>query len=136
MEKRIWRCDPQKQRYWEDVVRRWRDGGQTVRAFCRANGLQESAFYFWRRELAKRKGPCKKPVAGVKKGGAVSKKSGPAFLPVRVVAPASHANDATCGQARGGVEIVLAEGRVVRVVPGFDRQTLADVLSLLEARPC
>jgi len=133
MEKRIRRCDPQKQRYWEDVVRRWRNGGQTVRAFCLAEGLHESAFYFWRRELAQRKKPA------VKKGGAVSKKPGPSFLPVRVVAPHENiaSKVASKGEAAcGGVEIVLAQGRVVRVAPGFDRQTLTDVLSLLEARPC
>ena len=54
MKKRIRRGDPQKQTYWEEVVRRWREGGQSVRAFCRAEGVRESAFYFWRRELARR----------------------------------------------------------------------------------
>ena len=53
MKKRIRRGDPQRQRYWEEVVRRWREGGQSVRAFCRGEGLRESAFYFWRRELAR-----------------------------------------------------------------------------------
>jgi hypothetical protein len=38
--------------------------------------------------------------------------------------------------AGGGVEIVLEQGRVVRVPPGFDRQTLAAVLAVLEVRPC
>jgi hypothetical protein len=34
------------------------------------------------------------------------------------------------------VEIILTQGRAVRVQAGFDRQTLADVLAVLEARPC
>ena len=34
------------------------------------------------------------------------------------------------------MEIVLGQGRTVRVQTGFDRQTLADVLAVLEARPC
>ena len=34
------------------------------------------------------------------------------------------------------MEIILAQGRTVRVPAGFDRQTLADVLAVLEARPC
>ena len=38
--------------------------------------------------------------------------------------------------ATHGVEIVLAHGRTVRVRAGFDRQTLADVLAVLEVRPC
>ena len=51
MKKRTRRGDPQKQTYWEGVVRRSRESGQSVRAFCRAEGLRESAFYFWRRRL-------------------------------------------------------------------------------------
>jgi hypothetical protein len=35
-----------------------------------------------------------------------------------------------------GVEIVLTQGRTIRVRAGFDRQTLVDVLAVLEARPC
>jgi hypothetical protein len=35
-----------------------------------------------------------------------------------------------------GVEIHWANGRSVRLHRGFDRQTLADVLAVLEARPC
>ena len=51
MKKRIRRGDPQRQRYWEEVVRRWKESGRSVRDFCRAEGLRESAFYFWRRKL-------------------------------------------------------------------------------------
>ena len=52
----------------------------------------------------------------------------PSFLPVALVqdAPATAASD---------VEIVIG-GRTVRVRPGFDWQTLIDVLAVLEARPC
>jgi hypothetical protein len=39
-------------------------------------------------------------------------------------------------EAPDGVEIVLAQGRTVRVRAGFDRATLAEVLAVLEARPC
>jgi hypothetical protein len=53
----------------------------------------------------------------------------PSFLPVHVVA--TGVTEAACG-----VEIVLSHGRTVRVSPGFDRQTLCDVLAVLEVRPC
>jgi transposase-like protein len=139
MKKRIRRCDPEKQRRWEEVLRQWREGGQSVRAFCRAAGLREAAFYWWRRELARRGDrnaagdglrartatPVSRPVTRVSPRRAPA----PAFLPVRVVDP-----DATA--TVGSVEILLAEGRAVRVLPGFDRQTLADVLAVLEVRPC
>jgi len=136
MKKRIRRGDPQRRTYWEEVLRRWREGGQAVRVFCRAEGVRESAFYFWRRELAQRDpqaagdGSRAKAVAA----GPASRKSArhggsPSFLPVRVVEP-------DVPQADCEVEIVLAHGRVVRVRADFDRQTLADVLGVLEARPC
>jgi len=63
----------------------------------------------------------------------------PAFLPVRVVAPTSgHPGVAEAGYplAGRGVEIILPQGCAVRAPVGFDRQTLADVLAVLEARPC
>ena len=41
MKKQNRRCDPQKQAYWEDVLRRWRTSGQTVREFCRNAGVPE-----------------------------------------------------------------------------------------------
>lgn len=121
MKKRVSGGDPQRRTYWQDVMRRWREGGQSVRAFCRAEGLRESAFYFWRRKLASR-GPRTRrrpePVLPP-----------PAFLPMKLVSD----NPAEAVQ---GIEIVLTHGRVVRVRAGFDRQTLADVLSMLEGRPC
>jgi len=38
--------------------------------------------------------------------------------------------------AAQSVEIILGPGRTVRVPAGFDRQTLAEVLAVLEVRPC
>jgi transposase-like protein len=158
MKKRIRRGDSQRWRHWEEVLRRWREGGQAVRAFCRAEGVQESAFYFWRRELARRdlrtagdnpqaaggnpgrekivaaaRRTSRAPVAASAARSASRKSARPGdspfFLPVRVVGP-------DVSQAACGVEIVLTHGRVVRVGAGFDRQTLADVVAVLEARPC
>ena len=153
MKKRVRRGDPQRQSYWEGVVRRWREGGQAVRAFCRAEGVRESAFYFWRRKLARRghrvdaekgsppEGGSRTPVSRLSSRVSPHHSPTPSFLPVHVVAPsvseAGRAPSRSDGRlAGGGVEIVLEQGRTVRVPPGFDRQTLADVLAALEVRPC
>jgi hypothetical protein len=48
------------------------------------------------------------------------------FLPIHVLA----------GTAPTGVEIHLGDGRMICVRPGFDRQTLREVLAALEGRPC
>jgi transposase-like protein len=151
MKKRNRRVDAQKQAYWQGVVRRWRESGQTVRGFCRAEGLRESAFFFWRRELARRnqpaeavsrpapKAPPATPTAPSPQRASSPRRSRPAFLPVRVVAAGASEDSrghSVAAEAAGKVEIILAPGHVVRVSPGFDRQTLSDVLALLEARPC
>jgi len=140
MKKRIRRGNPQKQRYWEEVVRRWEQGGQSVRAYCRAEGVKESAFYFWRRELSRRR----KPDAASGSRPSVSRPTAASQLPQRV-SPSGrrvasflpvHVVEGCAMESSHGVEIVLAQGRTVRVRAGFDRQTLADVLAVLEARPC
>jgi transposase len=95
--------------YWRRVLGRWRRSGLSVRAFCQAEGVSEPSFYGWRRKLDQ--GDHKKP----------------AFLPVHVV------TEEIKEPATRGIEIVLANGRCLRVGPGFDPDTLVKVVDLLEA---
>lgn len=102
--------DARKEQQWRQWIQQWRASGQSVRAFCRRHGLAEPSFYAWRKVL-QRRAPAP-----------------PAFVPVRVLA-----DDAT--SAAGGVTIVLAGGRTVRVEPGFDGATLRRLLAVLEGGP-
>lgn len=141
MKKGVRRCDPQKQRYWEAVMRRWEQGGKSVRAYCCQEGLRESAFYFWRRELAQRRPPsdatsqplpkAARTMPGASLPGRLSPptRSVASFLPVRVV-------EGRAAPVANSIEIILSNGRMVRVPPRFDQQTLADVLTVLEQWPC
>lgn len=95
--------------HWRRVLARWRRSGLSGRAFCLAEGISEPSFYVWRRRLDQ-----------------VDHKK-PAFLPVHVVA------DEAKETATGGIEVVLANGRCLRVGPGFDPQTLVKLIALLEA---
>jgi transposase len=94
---------------WRRVLARWRRSGLSVRAFCRAEGISEPSFYVWRRKLDQ---------ADHKK---------PAFLPVHVVTEEAKQ------PATRDIEIVLANGRCLRVGPGFDPHTLVTLVDLLEA---
>jgi hypothetical protein len=98
---------------WRRVLDRWKRSGLTVRAFCRAEGVNEPMFYWWRRELRRRDQPQPQP----------------AFLPVRVLADQPEA-------PAGTIEIVLANGRTIRVPVGFDPHTLRQVVALLEDGGC
>jgi hypothetical protein len=95
--------------YWRQILARWRRSGLSVRAFCRAEGVNEPRFYWWRRKLSQ----------------ADAKES--AFVPVHVVTGEVSA------PAPRDIEVVLANGRCLRVGPGFDPHTLVTLVDLLEA---
>jgi hypothetical protein len=136
MKKRIRRCDLARRQQWQMAIQRWQSSGQSVRAFCRQEGLKESAFFFWRRELAL---PDREDTASQPSSPRASKRrtllpaaptgSAARFLPVRVVEEAAV-------EATIAVELVLAQGRTIRVRTGFDRQALVEVLAVLEGRSC
>lgn len=101
--------DPGREPYWRMVIGRWRRSGQSVRAFCRAERINEPRFYWWRRRLEQADEPK------------------PSFLPVHVVRDDTETPDAR------PIEVVLANGRSLRVPPGFDPYTLLALLEILEA---
>jgi len=118
-----------KEQEWRERVQRWQQSGESVRAFCRREGLHESAFFAWRRELTRRRQE-RQAARTERKQVKPSMPAKPIrFLPVQVAV-----EDRTGDP--GGVEILLDAGRAIRVRPGFDRQTLAEVLAILEASPC
>ena len=136
MGKRTIKRSATKERFWRRAVKRREKSGLSVRAFCEQQGLTESAFYFWQRELRKRDaqnagaGPMKAATSSRTKESLDLKRSPrPAFAAV-TVAKAENAD------AVGAIEIVVRDTLRVRVARGFDAQTLGDVLAVLEERPC
>jgi hypothetical protein len=103
--------DERKEQQWRRWIHDWRASGLSVRDFCARHGLATASFYNWRRALERR----------------VAEEL--AFVPVQVV------TDAVPAQA-SALEVVLVDGRAVRVAPGFDAATLRQLLAVLEGRPC
>jgi len=103
--------DEEKERQWRRWIREWETGGLSARAFCQRRGLTVASFYTWRRVLRRR----------------AAEKA--AFVPVQIVA------DAVTTRI-GALEVILTDGRTVRVAPGFDAATLRQLLAVLEGRPC
>jgi transposase len=99
--------DPRKQQQWQQWIQQWQSSGLSVRAFCARHRLAEPRFYAWRRQLRQRQRP------------------GTDFVPVRVLAQTEPA-------AEDGLEVVLADGRRLRVRPGFDAATLRRLVAVLE----
>jgi transposase len=100
--------DERKEQQWRRWIDQWRGSGLSVRDFCARHDLASASFYHWRRVLAGR--AAEQPAA---------------FVPVQVVA------DAVPAQA-SALEVVLVDGRAVRVAPGFDAATLRRLLVVLE----
>lgn len=113
--------DGGKERYWRAMIGQWRRSGQSVRDFCAERGLAEPSFYAWRRTLAERKQPVGRAAHRDSERG----NGQPAFVPV-CVAPAATAKS---------FEVVLTQGRVVRVPSDFDATTLRQLLAVLEEEP-
>jgi hypothetical protein len=114
--------DVTKEQFWREQIAGQPGGGLSIRAYCRRRRLRESAFYFWRKELARR---------------GVSTAPSAAFVPVRITAEhPAVGGELVESESPGRIEIVLSHGRHVRLVGPVDRQALADVLAVLEGRPC
>lgn len=89
---------------WREVVAGQAESGLSVAAYCRRARVPQASFFAWRRRL----------------------RDGTTFAEVRV-APAALVD-------AGALEVRLSGGRGIVVRPGFDRQTLLDLVATLEAR--
>jgi len=111
----VGRRDPARARRWGEHVAQQGSSGLSVRGYCAAEGLKESSFHYWKRELRLRQAESKGlgPCSGV-------------FAEVALRMPGWD----------GGIEVVLAGERRLRVARDFDAETLRRVVSALEGLPC
>lgn len=104
--------DVKKERYWRGVIREAARGGTSIREFCRARRLKESQFYWWQRALKQR---------GRERSAAQAADNG---------SEASFALVSTeSGSMEAGLELVLTDGRRLRIGKGVDAETLRAVLA-------
>lgn len=123
--------DGGKERFWRRTLRLWRRSGLSVRAFCAEHDLTEPSFYAWRHIIAQRDQESarvrSKPERDSARGEVPASADAPVFVPLRVIDVPTQA----------AFEVVLERGRVVRVLRGFDAETLRQLLAILEEdRPC
>jgi transposase len=99
---------------WDERLKRWANSGRSIEAFAAREGIDPKRLKWWRWKLRPSSPPVSAPAV-----------PGPRFVPVHVV-------DSPAGRADGGapLEIVLPNGRVVRVPPSFDAAALERVLAI------
>lgn len=115
--------DARKQQRWLNLMQRWQLSQLTVRAFCERHGLTEASFYLWRRVLHERGLLPQRTLTQHQPHPNVA----PAFVKLSVFAQTTDA---------ATLEVVLSERRLLRVRPGFDPDTLRQLVRLLEELPC
>jgi transposase-like protein len=109
----------ERERFWRKLVAGQSQSGVSIREWCDRHGVSEPSFYFWRRELARRR---------EQRQGA-----SPQIVPLEVAPPAAGSH--------WDVEIELPGQIVVRIGPGCNPDLLRQALALLrdggpEAEPC
>jgi len=108
------RVDEGKREQWRKLIAEAARSGTSIREFCRRRGLTEPQFYTWRARLNGKR-------QGVARRRALSGAKAATFALV---------SDEP-GQLDAGIELVLADGRRVRISRGVDEATLRTVLSCL-----
>jgi hypothetical protein len=124
--------------FWREVIARQQRSGDSIRAFCSVNGLGEPSFYWWRRRLAgldaKAGGRARRELSTSEPGApGASRVPGPqtpTFVPVRLVTEIEPDVSSSALPA-GTIELVLSEGRCVRLRGPVDAAALATVLEVL-----
>jgi len=107
--------DTEKARYWQRTIREAARSGMSIREFCWQRRLKESQFYWWQHKL--------------KVGRQTLSIQGPGGnrepASFALVSNEPEATDA-------GIELVLGDGRRLRIRKGVDEETLRAVLAAVE----
>ncbi len=113
--------DAEKSRYWQRTISEAARSGISIREFCRRRRLREGQFYWWQRKLkaGRDEWTVRRRVSGVN-GDQAS---------FALVSEEGGATDA-------GIELVLGDGRRLRIRQGVDEETLRSVLAALEPARC
>ena len=114
--------DLEKERYWRQRIGEAARSGLSIREFCRQQGLKESQFHWWQRTLKDRRrartsGRPKASQGAEDQARFALVSDGPETL-------------------EAGIELVLGDGRRLRIAQGVDEATLRTVLAALGPAGC
>lgn len=115
MARRVESADSRERR-WQRLLAQWSASGLSQAEFCRRRGIQAVTFSWWKRKL--------------------SKVLSPAFVEVDPDSGGVRASSPVAGVGDPGVqmyEVLLGNGRLIRVPPSFDDVALARLLAAVEA---
>ena len=123
--------DVEKEQFWRRIIAGHASSKLSVRGYCAQHGVSEPSFFAWRRELAGREresSQSSRPTRRPTRSKAATKQPSAARFAKLHIVPSELLGSAA------SIEIVLPTGVGVRIGRGVCRQTLADVLAVLESR--
>jgi hypothetical protein len=125
-----WQRDDEKETYWKGQLGAWIASKLSVRQYCLTNGISESSFRAWRRELDLRE----REASSLTVSPGVPATVNP-FVPIRLVTKNEHKiiREAQSGKAPG-LELVVRGGAVIRVDGDTDLKLVSQLLSALEEK--
>ena len=106
--------DVKKQRYWRRTIGEAARSGMSIREFCRQRQVKESQFYWWQRQL---------------KADGQERTMAPGGVGRASFALVSE----EAGSLPAGLELVLRDGRRLRISKGVEEESLRAVLAALES---
>jgi len=119
------RRDIEKERYWRRVIREAARSGVSIRQFCRQRRVKESEFYWRQRKVKEIQQAC--ALGSQNRSKATKDAEQATFALVSEEAGESEL---------AGIELVLRDGRRVRIGKRVDEETLRTVVGVLEGNGC
>jgi hypothetical protein len=111
---------------WNALLNEFRRSGLTHAEFCQRRGLSIHSF---RKRLYQVPTPKPTPANHPSSDVAIAH-----FLPVTILPDPIPAT--ALAASRAPLELLLGNGRRIAVAPGFDPQTLRQLIATVEERPC
>lgn len=103
------RPDPSKQQEWEERFQRFEESSQTIAGFCRAEGVSEASFFYWKQKLPD--GSRRRSRAGRHQRSVRRAEAGSGFQSVVITPPADRVSVKV--RLPGGAVIELGEDTLV-----------------------
>lgn len=115
---------------WRAVFREQRSSGLSVAAYCRQARVPQASFHAWRRRLQDGAVPAR-GASMRRTSRKPSRNEDATFVEIQLPGDLPAAWPET--RPAGGIELYLPGRRFLVIRPGFDRQTLLELLSALDA---
>jgi hypothetical protein len=104
---------PKKQEKWQRLFSEQEESGESVAGFCRARGVREALFYYWKKRLREA--------------------AMPQFVEVQVAKPQQLRPKHTRSALESTIEVRLSNGRSLIVPPEFEASHLRALLAVVES---